>query len=51
LKRLGANSGVEEVKQMGFCNEIDWDLLLKKKIKGAPVKIDLKAENFDPEYT
>lgn len=42
-KRLGSKFGVEEIKQMQFCSGIEWDLLLKKKIRNVPIKPILKA--------
>ena len=53
-KRMGAKQGIKEVKQSDFCRGIDWDLLLKRKIKrpNASSKVDLlKQLHFDPEYT
>ena len=41
-KRLGSKNGIEDVKQMDFCKGIDWNMLLKKKIKNVPIKLDLR---------
>ena len=41
-KRLGARHGIEEIKESDFCRGIDWQRMLKKKIK-VPLKIDLKS--------
>ena len=47
-KRLGYN-GVEEIKKHPWMNDINWDLLLKKKI-GAPFVPPENKENFDKKY-
>ena len=47
-KRLGYN-GVNEIKQHPWMKEIDWDLLLNKKIE-APFIPSTNKENFDKKY-
>ena len=47
-KRLGYN-GVEEIKKHPWMNDINWDLLLKKKIE-APFVPPENKENFDKKY-
>ena len=47
-KRLGYN-GVDEIKQHSWMKDIDWDLLLQKKIE-APFIPPTYKENFDKKY-
>ena len=47
-QRLGYN-GVEEIKKHPWMNDINWDLLLKKKIE-APFVPPENKENFDKKY-
>ena len=49
-KRLGSKNGIEEIKQHEWCRDIEWDLVLQKKIV-PPWKPRLDQSNFDPEYT
>ena len=47
-KRLGYN-GVVEIKEHPWMNDVNWDLLMKKKIE-APFIPSAKKENFDKRY-
>eukprot|EP00826_Nyctotherus_ovalis_P002360 TRINITY_DN10465_c0_g2_i2.p1 TRINITY_DN10465_c0_g2~~TRINITY_DN10465_c0_g2_i2.p1 ORF type:complete len:473 (-),score=81.13 TRINITY_DN10465_c0_g2_i2:313-1731(-) len=48
-ERLGAK-GMEEVKRHPYLSNVNWEELLKKKIT-PPIKLEVRASNFDPEYT
>lgn len=58
-RRLGAREGFGEVKRHEFCRGVDWDALLKRRVRNMPpLKMNpagacdtLKAEYFDMEYT
>ena len=53
-KRLGSQSGIEEIKNHPFFASIDFDMVLKKKIK-APfipeLASDTDVQYFDEEFT
>lgn len=49
-KRLGANRGVEEIKEHEWLSDIDWEMIRSKKIDPA-WRPRLDQSNFDPEYT
>jgi len=48
--RLGARSGVEEVKAHPWCVNVPWDRILAKT-KSPPFAPNLRQSNFDQEYT
>lgn len=48
--RLGAQRGLDEIKEHPFCKDIDWVATLEKRII-PPIKPSLRYSNFDPEYT
>lgn len=50
MNRLGAQRGVEEIKQHEWCQDIDWEAFKVKKIV-PPWKPRMDSSNFDPEYT
>lgn len=52
--RLGSKGDAKELKQHPFFADVDWDLLLHKKIPPPfrpHVVGDLDTSNFDPEFT
>lgn len=50
FQRLGSKRGVEEIKEHEWLQDIDWDMILKKKID--PMwRPRLDQSNFDPEFT
>jgi hypothetical protein len=56
---LGFKDGFNELRRHEFCRGIDWDAMLKKRVRNMPpVKMNpagsiegIKAEYFDMEYT
>ena len=50
-KRLGLNHGIQDIKNSNFFKGLNWENLLKKDPKDAPIKLSLKTINFDSEYT
>lgn len=56
-RRLGAKEGFIEIKKHEFCKGIDWESLLKKRVR-PPLKMNptatcdtIKSDYFDMEYT
>ncbi len=49
-KRLGSKNGIDEIKQHEWCQDIDWEMFMQKKMV-PPWKPRLDQSNFDPEYT
>lgn len=41
---------ISQIKEHAFCNDINWDLILSKKLI-APIGINIHQSNFDKEYT
>ena len=50
LERLGSKRGIEEIKEHPWCNDINWDYYLSRKVE-PPFKPNLRQSHFDPEYT
>ena len=49
-ERLGFREGIKELKRSKFLRDINWKRLLKKDQSIAPVPVNLKSINFEPEY-
>ena len=53
-KRLGAQKGIEDIKNHPFFSSIDFDMIIQKKIK-APfipeLSGDTNVQYFDEEFT
>ncbi|ODV59242.1 serine/threonine protein kinase SCH9, partial [Ascoidea rubescens DSM 1968] len=54
VNRLGSNGDVAELKAQPFFSDIDWNLLVQKKIPPPykpPLRNETDVSNFDPEFT
>jgi len=47
---MGSKKGVQELKDHEFMRGIDWEQLMKKKVRNPPLRPNLITNNFDPEY-
>ena len=48
-RRLGAQRGVEEIKEHPFLRDVDWQRVLNKEIT-PPIVPSLRESNFDSEF-
>ena len=48
-RRLGAQRGVEEIKEHPFLGDVDWQRVLNKELT-PPIVPSLRESNFDSEF-